>query len=105
LEELLDLLKDGHARTIEGLAMELHTDTDDVGRKLEFLEMQGIIKKVISSANGCNGCSGCAGGAAAHAGASTHAGECSCGGGASTCKGCMPEGGFQNMGQMWEVVV
>ncbi|MBQ7606240.1 MAG: ferrous iron transport protein A [Firmicutes bacterium] len=31
----------------------------------------------------CSGCSGCSGGTA--------------------CSGCMPEGGFKNMGAMWEV--
>ena len=86
MEELLELLRDGHARTLEGLAMELHTDTEDIGRKLEYLEMTGIIKKVFNSSGSCKTCSGCSGD------------------GASTCKGCMPEGGFQNMGQMWEVV-
>ena len=24
--------------------------------------------------------------------------------GSSPCKGCLPEGGFKNMGEMWEVV-
>lgn len=89
MEQLLELLKDGHARTTELLAMELHTSVTDVARQMEYLENMGIIKRVVFSPKGCSGCSGCSsqGKSEGH-----------------TCKGCMPQDGFQNMGQMWEVV-
>ena len=38
MNELLNLLKDGHARTTLMLASELHTTPADIRRKLEFLE-------------------------------------------------------------------
>ena len=44
MNELLNLLKDGHARTTLMLASELHTTPADIRRKLEFLENAGIIK-------------------------------------------------------------
>ena len=87
MEELLELLKDGHARTIELLASELHTDTDDIKRKLEYLEMMGIIKKSFAPSCGTGKCS-----------------ECPMHYGTVPCKGCLPEGGFKNMGEMWEVI-
>jgi len=88
MEQLLDLLKDGHARTREMLAIELHTSTEDIDRQLEFLENVGIIKKVNFSMEPCtcNNCTSCKEG-------ETH-----------TCSGCLPDGGFKNMGIMWEVV-
>ncbi len=85
----MELLKDGHARTTKLLALELHTSVEDVARQMEYLEKMGIIKKVVFSSKGCSGCSGCSSG--------KNAGE-------HTCKGCIPQDGFQNMGQMWEVV-
>ena len=88
MEKLLELLKDGHARTIELLAMELGTDTNDVLRQLEFLENMGIIRRVSMNAKGCGGCAGCVTSGKA---------------GAAACKGCMPEDGFRNMGEMWEI--
>ncbi|MCR5283554.1 MAG: hypothetical protein K6E18_09305 [Lachnospiraceae bacterium] len=87
MEELLTLLGDGHARTIEHLAMELDTSIEDVERKIEFLEHAGRIRRVVFCRGGCNGCSGC----------STKGSD------GVMCKGCMPENGFQNMGVMWEV--
>lgn len=89
MEELLNLLKDGHARTLEMLAAQLDTDLDDIKRKLEYLEMIGAIKRV--SAFSCDGshCSECA--------VHSHSGK-------DPCKGCLPDGGFKNMGEMWEVV-
>ncbi len=86
MKELLELLKDGHARTIPMLAYELHTDEADILRQIEFLENMGAIKKVWSNEPKCGGCSGCSGGSK------------------KTCKSCAPDGGFKNMGQMWEVV-
>ena len=85
MQRLLSLLKDGHARSIEMLAIELDTTTDDITRKLEYLERMNIIRRVGLDAPSCGSgsCGGCDGG---------------------KCAGCMPEGGFRNMGVMWEVV-
>ena len=92
MERILGCLKDGHARSVEMLAMELDTSTEDIKRQLEYLEHIGVIKRISFSAGGCGGCTGCSG--------------CSGEGGSGTvCKGCMPAEGFQNMGEMWEVVM
>ena len=87
MEELLELLKDGHARTIEGLAVELNTDVGDIIRKMEYLERMGIIKRSFHPSCGEGKCS-----------------ECAMHSGSAPCKGCIPDGGFKNMGEMWEVV-
>ena len=50
MNELLNLLKDGHARTTLMLASELHTTPADIRRKLEFLENAGIIKRISFTA-------------------------------------------------------
>lgn len=89
MEKLLELLKDGHARTLEILAAELDTDLDDVKRQIEYLENMGLIKKETFGDRGCGNCSSCSG-------------ACS---ESRTCKGCLPDGGFKNMGQMWSVTV
>lgn len=83
MQELLDLLKDGRARSIEMLAIELKTSPDDIRRKLEYLERMKMIRRVGLNSAACGSCGGCDGG---------------------KCPGCMPEGGFRNMGEMWEVV-
>ena len=80
MEELLNLLRDGHSRSIEMLASELSTTTDEILRRMEFLERAGMIRRVLNIKNDCS-----------------H--DC------SNCKKCLPEGGFKNMGEMWEVVV
>ena len=85
MEKLLELLKDGHSRTIEMLAAELGTSTSDVSRMLSYLENIGTIKKVSLSSSSC------------HCG---NSGNCS----AAECKGCMPQNAAQNMGEMWKVV-
>ena len=105
MEELLELLTDGRSRTIEMLAGELDTTTDDILRKIDFLERSNIIRRVTTSysqdetlltagknpAQVCSGhCTSCAG--------------CSHGKGKSHCESCIPKGGFKNMGIMWEVV-
>ncbi|MCR5284633.1 MAG: hypothetical protein K6D95_03445 [Treponema sp.] len=105
MEQLLQLLTDGRSRTIEMLAAELHTTSDDILRKIDFLERSKIIRRVASSypenetlltagknpVPVCSGhCTSCAG--------------CSHGKGKSHCTSCMPEGGFKNMGIMWEIV-
>ncbi len=90
MEELLELLKDGNARTVMLLAKELHTSVSDVERQLEYMENMGIIRRVNFSA--CN--SGHCGNCPSHDNGTGH-----------TCKGCLPENGFRNMGEMWEVIL
>ncbi len=85
--ELLELLRDGHARTIELLAAELNTDRDDIERKIEYLEQIGAIRRVSLLTCDAGKCS-----------------ECAMHSGTAPCKGCLPDGGFKNMGEMWEVV-
>ncbi|MCR5410177.1 MAG: DeoR family transcriptional regulator [Lachnospiraceae bacterium] len=90
MEELIELLKDGKSRTLEMLASDMHTSTDVIRRDLDYLERTGVIKRVrffdsCSAGHSCEGCSGC-------------------GTGGRSCASCMPEGGFRNMGVMWEVV-
>lgn len=89
MEEMLNLLRDGHARTIQMLAAELDTSPDDIERKLEYLENTGVIRRVLFQKGKCKSCPGC------HADGKRDA---------AMCAGCMPEGGFKNMGEMWEVV-
>lgn len=89
MEELIKLLKDGRSRTFEMLAMDLGTSIEKVKRDIEFLENMGVIKRIefketCSQGHSCDGCTGC-------------------GTGNKACVSCMPEGGFQNMGTMWEV--
>ena len=99
MEELLQLLRDGHSRSIEMLAEELNTSTDDITRRIEFLERAGIIRRVLNIKNDCSG--NCPGGHSCGTcpGCKAHAGKA----GNTPCKGCLPEGGFKNMGEMWEV--
>ncbi|MBQ4496890.1 MAG: Lrp/AsnC family transcriptional regulator, partial [Spirochaetaceae bacterium] len=49
MEKLLQLLKDGRTRSTEMIAAELGTSTEDVLRKIEFLERSGIIRRVATS--------------------------------------------------------
>ncbi len=84
MQKLVELLKDGHARTIEMLAEELQTSPADIRRQLEFLENIGAIRRVQNVQKGCTGCTGCEGG--------------------TGCKGCMPADAEVNMGVIWEVV-
>lgn len=88
MERLLELLKDGRSRTLEMIAAELGITMEQLDRDMEFLERSGIIKRIDLSGAGASSCAGCSG----------------CPGG-ETCPGCMPEGGFKNMGIMWEVMV
>ena len=88
MEELLNLLRDGHSRSIEMLAAELNTNVDDIIRRIEFLERAGMIRRVLNIKNNskkccshdCTSCSNCK----AHA----------CKSGSSHCKSCLPEGGL-----------
>ena len=94
MEDLLALLKDGRARTKELLAIELSTSMEDIERKLEFLENAGVIKRVSFQTKTCdpNHCKTC----------SAHPAKRD-GRGGDVCKGCMPEEGFKNMGEAWEI--
>lgn len=112
MNELLNLLKDGHARTTLMLASELHTTPADIRRKLEFLENAGIIKRIsftaVSCGGGsCSGCTGCnpnAGTEIITAGGPNMAGGSNDKTGKSGCAGCIPGAELLNMGEMWEVV-
>ena len=90
MEELLKLLEDGHARTTVQLALELGTSSEDIRRKMEYLELIGAIRRVPMTAGACGSCSGC--------NSEGH------GAGKEGCPGCMPSGDLLNMGDMWEVV-
>lgn len=83
MQKLLELLKDGHSRTIEMLAAELHTSAADISRQLEYLEHIGKIRRIVTKPKACTGCSGCEGGTGCH---------------------CMPDGALDNMGEIWEIV-
>ena len=88
MQKLLELLKDGKSRTIEMFAAEMSVSTDQVKRDLEYLERMGVIRKTgYNQAEGhdCSTCGGCKDG--------------------QKCKSCAPEGGFKNMGSMWEVLI
>lgn len=84
MQELIALLKDGKSRSITMIAAELGKTVSQVERDIEFLERTGVIKRIEFSM--CGNCSSCSPGKA------------------KTCPGCMPEGGFKNMGVMWELV-
>lgn len=86
MNDLMKLLQDGHARTIDMLAQELGTSRVDVERSIEFLENIGKIKRVVTLGPHCGNCSGC-----------------SSKGKGKACGSCVPDGGFKNMGEMWEV--
>ncbi len=91
MRELIELLKDGHARTTKLLAIELGTSEADVKRQIEYLTNIGVIRKVDMS------CS--CGGSCGKEGRDAHShGNC------GNCSSCLPEGGFKNMGEMYEVV-
>jgi hypothetical protein len=88
MNSLIDLLKDGNARSIELMAAELDTSIEDIERMLEYLENTGVLKRTVLGAVGCPSCGGSCSG---------------CGSKGGPCKGCMPENGFKNMGVIWEV--
>jgi len=85
MQELLELLKDGRSRSTKMIASELGKPVEIVERDIEFLERSGVIRRIEFSM--CGSCIGC-----------------STGEEKKTCPGCMPEGGFKNMGVMWEIV-
>ena len=60
MTELLDLLKDGRARSVEELALSLRTNVEDVRRRMEYLEHAGYLRRVGSCGHSCS--SHCGGG-------------------------------------------
>ena len=103
MEKLIRLLGDAHARTVEMLAAELDTSVEDVKRKIEYLEHTGLIKKIFFPEKSCTGCRGTEEGLTASCGGCPSKGK-NTDGSAAVCRGCMPDGGFRNMGEMWEVI-
>lgn len=101
MNRLIELLGDGHARTVRMLADELGTTESDVMRQIEYLEHMGVIRKVIGDdVASCGGGPACSAGCGGSCG-----GKCSgcTSGGGNMCHSCMPDGGFKNMGRMWEL--
>ncbi len=91
MNELLNMLKDGNTRSVEHMSAELDTSTEDIERMLEYMENMGILKRTDLGKIGCTDCSTCPG---------CDPGTCA----NSPCAGCMPEGGFKNMGVIWEIM-
>ena len=92
MNRLLELLKDGHARTTLMLASELNTTPEDIGRKLEYLENAGIIRKVPTAVS-CSGCS-----------LKSSCKKTGTPASYKECHSCMPGPDILNMGEMWEVI-
>ena len=103
MRELIELLKDGHARTTKLLAIELGTSEADVKRQIEYLTNIGVIRKVDMSCS-CGGSCGKEGRDAHSHGSCKGASDGHSHGSCGNCSSCLPEGGFKNMGEMYEVV-
>ena len=56
MTELLDLIREGRAWSIEDLAAHFHTTPDDIRRQMEFLEHTGCIRRVTGCGHNCQGC-------------------------------------------------
>lgn len=56
MTELLELMKEGRAWSVEELAVRLHTTPEEIKREMEFLEHAGYLKRVKENP-GCGGCS------------------------------------------------
>ena len=87
MQKLIELLRDGKSRTKEMLSEELGITSEQLDRDIDYLERMGIIRRTgYAEAQGhnCATCGGCQDG--------------------QKCKSCAPEGGFKNMGLMWEVI-
>lgn len=89
MTSLLNMLKDGNARSIEIMAAQLDTSVEDIERMLEYMENTGVLKRTVLGQVACTDCKTCSG--------------CDPSGKGSIYKGCMPDKGFQNMGVIWEV--
>lgn len=56
MNELLELLKENRAWSINELAVRLDTNVEDVKRKIEFLENAGYLHQVTGCSGSCKGC-------------------------------------------------
>lgn len=64
LSEILKAFETGHIYSQHDLCEALHISEDGVRAQIEFLELQGYIKRItLPSCNGktCAGCNGCGG--------------------------------------------
>lgn len=68
MKELLDLMRDGRAWSVEDLARRLDTTPDQVKRQMEFLEQTGYLRRVGGCGHDCKGCSAHCGAGAGLAG-------------------------------------
>lgn len=59
LTELLALLEDGQACSLEELAMKLESDVPTVKAQIEYLVQLGFLKQISAEVSVCNGCTGC----------------------------------------------
>nr|WP_326185583.1 FeoC-like transcriptional regulator [uncultured Oscillibacter sp.] len=57
MTELLELMRDGRAWSLEDLAQRLNTTPDQVKRQMEFLEQMGYLRRVGGCGHDCKGCS------------------------------------------------
>lgn len=57
MRELLKLMEDGQARSIEELAVQLKTSEADIRRQMEYLEHARYLRRVSGCGQGCSGCS------------------------------------------------
>ncbi len=62
LNEILELLKQGKAFSLQDIAETMHTDVQDVKVKIDYLERNHYIKKVQMLAGCSGGCRGCSSG-------------------------------------------
>ncbi len=86
MRNLIKLLKSGECCSTTMLAEKMGTTVSDVERTLEYLERIGVLRRTKLGKIECADC-----------------GSCTSGKGGGQCKGCMPKGGFDNMGTIWEV--
>ncbi|WFR59202.1 FeoC-like transcriptional regulator [Anaerocolumna sp. AGMB13025] len=59
LTEILALLEDGQACSLEELAMKLESDVPTVKAQIEYLVQLGFLKQIRAEVPACNGCTGC----------------------------------------------
>lgn len=57
MTELLKLLGEGRAWSVEDLAGQLHQTPEQIGRQIEFLEQTGYLRRVGGCGHDCKGCS------------------------------------------------
>lgn len=57
MTELLELMRDGRAWSVEDLARRLNATPEQVRRQMEFLERMGYLRRVTGCGHDCKGCS------------------------------------------------